>query len=205
MRRAAPIVLGLLGALAPAPARAHLVDLRFGDFYGGAYHLVSGLDYALLLVALSLLAALQPRETGRWVVAAVPLGVVTGSVAAAFVLDRDLSAALAVTGALALVALLVAVGRALPVAILVLLSFVAAAILGFENGLAMTVQTDARLYIGGLVGVSLLVVTLTTAALIQAITWGGWARIAVRALGSWIAAVSLILMALATAGPVAGG
>ncbi len=205
MRRAALFVSGLAVALLPVPASAHLVDLRFGDFYGGAYHLVSGLDYVLLLVALSLLAALQPRETGRWVLAGVPLGILAGGAAAALLLGRDVSAALFVTGALAVVAILVALGRTLPMALLVLVSVVCAGILGFENGLAMTTQSDARLFVGGLVGVSILIVTLATAGLVQAMEWGDWARIAVRALGSWIAAVSLILMALAAAGPSIAG
>ena len=50
----------------PSPALAHLVDMRLGDFHGAALHLTTGLQYVLLLVALSILAALHRPETGRW-------------------------------------------------------------------------------------------------------------------------------------------
>ncbi len=193
-------LLAGLWPLLPVPASAHLVDMRFGDFYGGGLHVLTGLDYVLLLIALSFLAALQQRERGRWVIAAVPAGLLVGSYASTLAPGGS-SAALFVTGCLALTAALVALGRGLPLVVLLVWTGAASAMLGFENGLAMAQQTDQRLFTAGITATGFLIVTLATAGLVQVMDWGSWTRIAVRALGSWMAAVSILLMALAMAGP----
>ncbi len=204
MIRLAPAVgLSLAVVLAPQPAHAHLVDARFGDFYGGLLHVLTGLQYVFLLIALSVLAALQPRETARWMLAAAPLGMLIGGALAVFASVASIS--IAVTVSLGIVSVLVALGQRLPAAALAAIGAVSTVILGFENGLAMTAQSTVYLFVSGLTAAAFLVVTLVTAGMVHLAARGNWARIALRAGGSWLAAISMILLALAVAGPVQAG
>lgn len=200
MRRAAIVFACLLIALVPAPARAHLVDVRFGDFYGGALHVLTGLQYVLLLFALSFLAAVQPRETGRWMLFAAPVGMLIGGFLA--VGSSLVSIPVLVTAGVVVAGMLTTLGRPLPAWGVICLGVVAAGILGFENGLAMTEQSTVYLFVFGLTAAALLVITLLTACLVLIADLGDWGRIGLRAIGSWIGAVSLMVMALSLAGPV---
>ena len=178
----------------PSPALAHLVDMRLGDFHGAALHLTTGLQYVLLLVALSILAALHRPETGRWMLGAAPLGVLLG--AALAVALPGLSVSWLTTSLIALVGLLAAIGRPLPLPALIATGTVGALVLGYENGLAITEQSDLPLFLSGLTVAALVVVCLLTAGLSRLSEIASWPRIALRAVGSWIAAASLILAAL---------
>lgn len=203
MARAVALLCGLALAGLPSPALAHLVDVRFGEFYGGALHLVTGLQYALLLVALSILAALHRAETGRWMLGAAPLGILIGAAAAVAVPGG--SASLAVTVGVGVVALVAAAGHRLPTAGLIAIGAAAALLLGYENGLAITAQSDVPLFLSGLTMAGLVVVCLLTAGLHRLADLAAWPRIAMRAVASWIAAVSLILVALALQAPAQAG
>ena len=190
MARAVALLCGLALAGLPSPALAHLVDVRFGEFYGGALHLVTGLQYALLLVAL-------------WMLGAAPLGILIGAAAAVAVPGG--SASLAVTVGVGVVALVAAAGHRLPTAGLIAVGAAAALLLGYENGLAITAQSDVLLFLSGLTMAGLVVVCLLTAGLHRLADLAAWPRIAMRAVASWIAAVSLILVALALQTPAQAG
>lgn len=187
----------------PTPAFAHLVDIRFGDFYGGAIHLLTGLQYALLLVALSILAALQDKTTGRWMLAVAPICMLLGAIIAMLAPHDGIS--VTVTVALGLLGLVVALGARLVPLTLMALGGLSAGLLGYENGLAITAQSDAILFLSGLTLATLVTVCLLTASLTRLVSLGRWAQIGLRAVGSWIAAVAFILVALAVNGPVQAG
>ncbi len=203
MRRFGPVCLGILGVVYPEAASAHLVDVRFGDFYGGALHVLTGLQYGLLLVALSFFTALQPREQGRWMLGAVPLGMLVGGFLSAPLSIPSVT--LVMTGAIGVVGALTLLARPVPAWGVAVIGFSAALLLGFENGMAMTEQTTVYLFVSGMTVAALLVVTLLSALLANYTDLGRWARISLRALGSWITAVSFILLALALAGPAQAG
>lgn len=188
------LVGGMVLSSLPSPAHAHLVDMRLGDFHGAALHIATGLQYALLLVALSILAALHQPETGRWMLGAAPLGVLLG--AAMAVAAPGLSVPWLITVSVGLVGLLAAIGRHLPLPALIAVGTIGALVLGYENGLAITDQSDIPLFLSGLTVAALVVVCLLTAGLSRLANVTSWLRIALRAVGSWIAAASLILAAL---------
>jgi urease accessory protein len=58
----------------PGPALAHSLSNRFGDFYGGMLHPVTALEHALPIFALGLLGGQQRARRARFLLLALPLG-----------------------------------------------------------------------------------------------------------------------------------
>lgn len=181
-------------ASSAVPAYAHLVDVRFGDFYGGALHLIMGVQYALMLLALSILVGLQPKSQARWALVIVPLGVLIGAASALFL--PGMSLALALIVCLLCVGALIASGYQTAFAFFSGLCGLCALILGYENGLAAIAAQDTGLALSGLTTAALLAICLMAAAALTLRAFGPWTKIAFRAIGSWIAAVSIIFLAL---------
>lgn len=189
------ILFALFVFLLPRPAHAHLVSARFGDFFGGALHVLSGLEHALVLLALGLLAGLQPREVGRWMLGAVPTGLAFGAALAALGLST-ISVQVIIVGSLVVLGGLTAGNARLPRAPLIALGLIAGAFVGYENGLALTDQLSASLFIAGVALTGLVVVTPVTATVAAGTDQASWATIAVRSVASWLTAVGLIMIAL---------
>lgn len=181
-------------SISAMPAHAHLVDMRFGDFYGGALHLITGVQYALLLLALSILAGQHPTPQARWAVLIVPLGVLIGAVSALALPGMSFTLPLIVC--LLCVGGLVASGYQAAFAIFAGLCGLCALILGYENGLAAIAAQDTGLALSGLAAAALIAIGLMAAAALTLRALGPWTKIAFRAIGSWIAAVSIIFLAL---------
>jgi len=181
-------------ACMPSIAQAHLVDTRLGDFYGGALHPLSGFEFVLPWLALAILAALQGAKNGRWVFLIFPLGLMIGAELSAVVPDLTFVPLLNVI-ATASVGLLVALGMALPLPLFVLLSAVLALVGGYQNGQAMAVDTNHLLFIGGVTAIGYGFIALTSALMLAFLDGrGGWRPIALRAGGSWIAAVAIMVL-----------
>lgn len=194
MPRAGVLLASLLFFL-PRPAYAHLVSARFGDFFGGALHVLTGLENTLVLVALGLLAGLHPKDRGRRMLAAAPVGMALGALLSATGPSLA-SVTPAIVASLIVVGGLTALNARLPGALLTMLGVASGALLGYENGLAMTEQVTAQLFIAGVSMTGLVVVTPVTASVATGTEGGGWPTIAVRSVASWLTAVGLIMIAL---------
>jgi hydrogenase/urease accessory protein HupE len=196
-----PFRRGLLAAAAlmaaPATAHAHLVNTRLGDFYGGMLHPLTGVEDAVPWLGLAILGALQGPERARWLLVVFPAGLAAGAllslVAPATAMMPGLGVAvIAVTG------LAVAMAIALPLPALLGVGMVVALLHGFQNGQAMNADTDRLLFISGLTATGYVFVTLATGLAITFLQGsGGWRLIAVRAAGSWVAAVGIMALGLA--------
>lgn len=187
----------LLGALAwPWAAEAHLVNTRLGDFYGGMLHPVTGFEHVVPWLALACLAALQGPQRGRWIVVAFPVALLIGTALAYAVPDI---AGIGTVNTVSFVVLggLVALALPVPVPALVALAALAGLSHGYENGLAATAGTDRVLFVLGVTAVGYGIVTLVSGAATRflAAGMGGWRRVTLRAGGSWIAAVGVMLLA----------
>ncbi|MCU0837490.1 MAG: HupE/UreJ family protein [Rhodospirillales bacterium] len=178
----------------PSPACAHLVNARFGDFYGGLLHPLSALDYALPWLALGLLAALQGGRNGRWMVLAFPVGVAAGVVCSQ-VLPAPEKLLYGVNLLwFVVIGLLIVLARRLPAEFFVGLGVTFGISQGWENALAIAGATNVGLFVAGITVASYLTVTLTTATTVSLLRQADWVRIAVRAAGSWIAAIGLLVV-----------
>ena len=185
----------LVGLAWATPASAHMLDNRFGDFYGGVLHPLTALEHALPILALGLLAGQQGERAARWLVLTFPLALLLGAVLATVI---PLLPSISLLNAVSFVALglLVAAGRALPLTLLIALGAVFGLSHGYENGRAMGADTAIHLFIPGIAVAGGLVTALVSAATID-LASRTWARVGVRVVGSWIAAIGIMTIGLA--------
>jgi urease accessory protein len=92
--------------------------------------------------------------------------------------------------------LLLAAARRLPLPVLIALGAVFGISHGYENGRAMAPDTAVHLFVLGVAAVGGLVTALVSAATID-LAAAAWARVAVRIVGSWIAAIGIMTIGLA--------
>lgn len=190
----------LLVLAASDPAAAHIVSSRLGDFYGGALHPLTALPDLVIWLALGLVAALQPPHWARWIVLAFPAGLLAGfvaGIAAGWYTDPiALSAALMIG-----LGLLAAGAARLPGGVLLLLAVVVGIVRGAANASGLDPATDPVLFGAGLLLAGYAVVTLVVAFAATFRRAGApWRTVALRAGGSWIAAIGLMVGGFALAG-----
>ena len=195
--RGARIFAAVLAAiwLSPCVACAHLVSTRFGDFYGGMLHPLTALEHVLPMVALGLLAGLQDPRVARWLLLAAPAGLACG-LALALVAPNLTVIPVLNRGSFVLLGVLVALGVRLPTAALVTIAGVFGLTHGYENGLSLGESIQMHLFALGVVAVGFVGWALITATTISLVRRAGWMRIAVRAAGSWVAAIGLMVLAV---------
>jgi hydrogenase/urease accessory protein HupE len=188
--------------LAPSAAEAHLVNTRLGDFYGGALHPLTAFEEVLPWLALAALAAFQGAARARWLVVVFPLSLFAGCALSQLLPSPSFIPAIAVA-LIAITGLSVAAAVRLPLPVLLGLAAVMGFVHGLQNGQAMTATTDQLLFILGVTGIGYGVMTIATGAAIAFLRGaGGWRPIALRASGSWVAAVGIMVMGLQFVTPV---
>lgn len=181
-----------IATLSPLPAFAHPIE-GVGDFYAGMLHPVITIETVLPLVALSLLAGQQQRERAIHLLAAFPASIIAGALLAA------LGSAPSYLGVVQLVltagfGLLVAMARQVPSWLLVVLGTVLGVSLGWANAAEVFGQVSRFRFVAGLAVVGLLLLVYGN-GLVRNLK-REWAQIAVRVVGSWIAAVSILVLGL---------
>jgi urease accessory protein len=185
--------LAALAALFPfaQPAQAHLVTTGLGPVYDGIAHLVVSPADIALVVALALLAGMRGPRTGRVLLAVLPAAWLGGGLLG---LNLRTAAHLEWTTAISflLVGALVAADRNLPTGLVAALAAGVGALHGFLTGTALAEVPSAGLELIGTVVALLVVVTLVAGLVVSLRAYA--ARIAVRALGSWIAATGLLML-----------
>lgn len=186
------------GALLCAPnvAHAHLVSTRLGDFYGGALHPLTDLQQILPWAALAALAAFQGARQARWVILVFPLALAAGGVVSVLMPALPFTAALGLA-LVAITGLGVAAAMPLPLPALLALTAVTGLLHGYENGAAMVASTDQVLFLSGVTATGYVATTLMVGATLAFLHGvGGWRPIALRAGGSWVAAVGIMVLGL---------
>lgn len=195
MRRAS-----LLGAAAAAglavcagPAQAHIIATRLGDFYTGGLHPLASLEDPVLWLALGLLAGQQDVRSARWVVPAFPLALLAGLICARLWVLPSVAASVD-AGAMVVLGGLLA--TAVPLAGPAVLGIATAlgVLRGVANASGIGPDTNTVLFVAGTMLTGYVVVTLLASASATVRRSGvAWRRIAVRACGSWIMAVGVML------------
>jgi len=140
---------------------------------------------------LTLLAAMRGPRPGRWLLALLPaswlLGNLTGLM---FPINASLAWATGVSFLLA--GALVAADRNLPLPVVAMLAAVIGAFHGFLTGAALARTSSTALELTGTLVALIVVVTLVAGLVVSIKAY--WARVAVRVLGSWIAATGLLMI-----------
>lgn len=164
-----------------------------GDFYAGMLHPLTSMEAILPLVALSLLAGQQRRETAIKILAAAPAALAVGTL---LILVRPAPfplgmIELAIT---ALAGLLVALARKLPASVPIALTVALCLAIGWANAAEITPDISPFRFVAGLALVGLMLtaygIGLVRAAKVE------WTQIAVRVVGSWLAAVGILVLGL---------
>ena len=184
-------------------ADAHIVASRLGDFYAGALHPLTDLQDLIPWTALGVLAGSLGAVKGRWLVLVFPMGLlaglalgrISGLVSAGSAMDA---------GMILLLGLLLAAAARLPTALLCVIAFGMAMTRGVANASDLAPETDRILFAAGLACAGYAAITLIMALTLAfsgpaAGASMAWRRIAVRALGGWIAATGLMMVGLALA------
>jgi hydrogenase/urease accessory protein HupE len=190
--------IALIGplALAAAPAHAHLMETGFGAFYDGIAHVVLTPADLLVVIALALLAGQRGAEAARRALLALPLAwLAGGAVGMLFPSDHTLPVLTTLTFGLA--GVLVALDTSLKVAAVALFTVVAGLLHGYVNGASL--GSSGSLALAGAITAACCLFAILAAQVttIQA----AWGRIALRAVGSWVAAAGLLMLGwLARAG-----
>ena len=186
-----PLVAAFLLGYAPA-AEAHLVSTRFGELYSGILHPLTTLQHLVPWLALGLLGGLQHPETGRWALLAFPLAVIAGVVFAALLPGIGFVDDLNVLSFIVIGALVALAYRTGPVALLSLV-----VLFGLSHGYANAAELSGFPWVLYVIGVAFSAYALValSAGGTQALTAGpAWGTIAVRAVGSWVAAAGVMYL-----------
>jgi hydrogenase/urease accessory protein HupE len=187
------VFLGLIALSAPCAALTHSLSKRFGDFYGGLLHPLTSLELGLAFVVFALLAGQQGTQHARFALAWFMGTLTTGAIVALWLPSYAEELRLPSIAFTALFGVMVAIAPRLPAAILLLIGVIAGLLSGLSNGLAMTAETAAHMFVPGIAASGLLVV-IPIAAFVTTLH-RQWQLTSVRILGSWIAASGLLVMA----------
>ena len=202
MSQAARIAMApLLLLLQAAPAHAHIVSIRLGDFYAGALHPLTDLQDVILWTALGILAGSLGAARGRWLVLVFPLGLLAG-ITAAHAFGTALAGPVVNSGLILLLGLLLAIAPRIPLAGICAIAFAIALIRGAVNAADLAPQSDRLLFAAGLTCAGYVTITLMMAlavAFMQPGSTTGWRGIAIRSLGGWVAAIGLMMLGLSFA------
>jgi len=166
-------------------------------------HPLTGFEDVLPWFALAILAAFQGPQRARWLLVAFPLGLLAGG---GLWMAMPKIAYVPVVGAalIAVTGLAVATAVVLPLPVLTALGGLVGLVHGYQNAQAMTGLTDQLLFVSGVVATGYLCITLVSAVALAFLRGsGGWRAVALRAGGSWVAAVGIMVLGLQFVGTAA--
>ena len=188
--RAAKVGVGAALVTMPALGHAHLVNSGLGPFYDGALHLLLSPADVLGLVAATLLAGLHSARAGRLTATILPVTWFLAGLAGLYFFGALALPWLSVLS-FALLGALVALNPPLPTAAVALLAGLFGALHGLLNGAALAVIGAGWTSLLG-IAVTVWVIGLLVSAAVVSLQ-AGWARVAVRVAGSWVAAVGILM------------
>lgn len=197
MKRGRITVFAMALVLVPGPAQAHLVSTGIGPVYDGIAHLFVSFEDLLPVLAIGLLAGLNGAPAGRWLLFSLPSAWLAGGIAGTMLPGALPAFGPAMLSMLVLGILTAADFRLQPRTVGVL-AVGLGLVHGWQNGAALQA---AGLGTTGLIGTAAAVfgvVTLVAASVVA--LRRPWARIAVRAAGSWVAAVGLLMLGWSLSG-----
>ena len=178
------------------PAGAHSLSSRFGDFYGGMLHPVTALEHALPIFALGLLAGQQGARAARWLLLVFPFALLLGA-ALAIVAPALPWVPVLNRASFALLGALVAGAWRLPLPLMAGLAALFGLSHGYENGSALTPEVAAHLFVPGVALIGFMAAAVVSAVTLALTAKAHWLRIGVRVVGSWIAAIGILMVGMA--------
>ncbi len=176
--------------LFPQPLEAHLTSTGMGPVYDGLLHLLLSPEDILAVFALALFAGQRGAAHGRSVLFVLPGAWLVGGILG-LIVGRMPGVPLAFVSFLLLGGLLAA-NVALSTRATAALAALVGLFHGYLNGAGMGRPADGTLALLGLALAVFVVVALASSLVVSLRRM--WLRIAVRVLGSWIAASGLLML-----------
>jgi hydrogenase/urease accessory protein HupE len=196
------ILQGLFLLAVPASALAHELTTEYGAFLGSALHIFTEIDHLAAFAVLGLLAGQSEAFARVSGVVAFSVVLVLGMVAPlalAGVGSFESAEALLSPATVLMVGILVAAGMRLPGWATALAGAATGMVHGIANGLAIAASPQPGV-VPVLGGITAACVITVVALLVAGALNGPRGRIVVRVVGSWVAALGLMMMGLALRG-----
>ena len=190
MRRAGTILAAIAATMLPCAARAHLETSGLGPVYDGILHIVLGPDDLVPVLAMAALAGQNGPAAARRTLLVLPVAWLAAGLAGFWVGGGDLPLLPALS--FLVLGLLVAVGRPLPLAVVMAIAAAVGLLHGALNGSGLAEARREPLALAGIVAVAFVAAALVSAFVTTLRV--EWARIAVRVAGSWVAAIGLLML-----------
>jgi len=187
-------------ALMPIQAQAHLSGVQIDDFWLGALHPLITLVDALAILALGMLAGQSGEVAGLRVAATFAAMMGAGATASLYNIEGPWVGWIT-TGSLLVLGGLVALSMQLPLLLLLALAMIS----GFAHGMSIGLEIEDPIkpwqFIPGVAVAGFFGTFYAMFMVVKLKPW--WTKIGVRVIGSWIAAVGLLLVALDSLKPAA--
>ena len=182
-----------LVALCPKRALGHLVTTGAGPFYDGVAHFFVSLDDLLVVVALALFSGLLGKPTARGLVLVLPVAWMSGMFAGSFLAESTLAGPWFTSITLMLAGLMLAISPPIPKLGFASLACLIGFVHGIWNGAAMRATDTSWLATLGIITSAWVIAIIlgASAVLVQQ----AWQKIALRVIGSWVAAIGLLSLA----------
>jgi urease accessory protein len=178
-------------AAAPCAAQAHLDTTGLGPVYDGVSHLLLSPDDLVPVLAMAALAGLNGPAAGRRTLFVLTLTWLAGGLAG-FAFGRPVVPGAATIASFLALGVLVALDRRLSPTLVSSLAVALGLLHGWLNGAGIAGAGREALALAG-IGSAVFVVVALAAALVVTLK-EGLPRVAIRVLGSWVAAVGLLML-----------
>jgi urease accessory protein len=185
------VTAAILVAIAALPARAHLVETGFGAFYNGFAHVALTASDLLVVLALALLAGQRGTEAARWSLLALPVAWIAGGLAG-MTLGLDATLPVLTTLSFGVAGALVALRMQAPSAVIATYAALVGGVHGIANAATLAAGGAGSLVIAGAACAVFCVFAITSAQV--TVLRAGWTSIAVRVVGSWVAAAAILMI-----------
>lgn len=184
---------GVLVALGPVSAEAHLVNTGMGPVYDGISHFILSPWDVAIIAGLAIFAAMRGARAGRMTLLALPAAFLAAAIVGHFFPSAPDPAWLR-GAALLLVGLLLAADLRLPLAIVAAIAAVISGYAGFLTGTEYATASAESLMLAGTSVAMIIIATLAAGTTVAIARSADWHRIALRVLGSWCAAIGLLML-----------
>jgi len=169
---------------------AHLVTTGLGPLYDGIGHFLISVEDLATVVVVALFAGLRGTTEGKRAMLVLPLSWLTGGLIGESV---NTFPSFPITGCILLIlGGLTAADLKLSLTSLTSVIGLAGVIQGWSNGVSMNVRSGTTLALIGVSASVFVIVTLVAGFVVS--LKQAWMRIAARVVGSWIAAIGLLLI-----------
>jgi urease accessory protein len=191
-RTKSAVPLGLALIVTPIPeAQAHLVTTGLGPFYDGLAHVWFAPEDAISVLAIALLSGMSGKSTGRAALLTLPMAWCAGALLGLHAEVTPIASWVTVATFVGLGGLIASNCR-LSVSAAVCLSIVLGLAHGYFSGSGMVTTASGPTMLAGMLASIFASIAIVAAGVVS--LRPPWTRVAVRTLGSWIAAIGLLLL-----------